>query len=63
MAAQIVSTTDPDAYWAGKGGPTEPSYLDNYLVDNASGVILGVEATRARRGQEALAGRRLLQQA
>jgi hypothetical protein len=37
--------------------------LDHYLVDNASGVILGVEATRARRGQEALAARRLLQQA
>ena len=63
VAAKIVSTTDPDAYWAGKGGPTVPSYLDHYLIDNASGVILGVEATRARRGQEALAARRLLQQA
>ena len=62
VAAQIVSTTDPDAYWAGKGGPTVPSYLDHYLIDNASGVILGVEATRARRGQETLAARRLLQQ-
>jgi transposase len=59
VAAHIVSTTDPDAHWAGKGGPSVPSYL----VDNASGVILGVEATRARRGQETLAARRLLQQA
>ena len=39
-----------------------PSYLDHYLIDNASGVILGVEASRARRGQETLAARRLLQQ-
>jgi len=62
VAAQIVSATDPDAHWAGKGGPTVPSYLDHYLIDNASGVILGVAATRARRGQETLAARRLLQQ-
>jgi hypothetical protein len=39
-----------------------PSYLDHYLIDNASGVILGVEATRARTRQETLAARRLLQQ-
>jgi transposase len=62
VAAQIVSTTDPDAYWASKGGPGAPSYLDHYLIDNASGVILGVEATRARTRQETLAARRLLQQ-
>jgi transposase len=34
-----VSTTDPDATYATKGGPAKLGYYDNYLVDNRSCVI------------------------
>jgi transposase len=54
--------TDPEARWAGKGGPAAPSYYDHYLIDNAHGIILGVEATPARFRQEMLAARRVLEQ-
>jgi hypothetical protein len=37
-----------------------PSYYDHYLIDNAHGIILGVEATPARFRQETLAARRML---
>ncbi len=57
-----VSTTDPDAAWAVKGGPAVLAYYDNYLIDTASRVILAVEATPARFRQESLAARRMLQQ-
>ena len=41
-----VSTTDPDSTYATKGGtPARLGYYDNYLVDNASCVIVGVQAT------------------
>ena len=60
--ARFVSTTDPEACWAGKWGPAVPSYYDHYLIDNAHGIILGVEATPARFRQEMLAARRMLQQ-
>jgi hypothetical protein len=44
-----VSTTDPDATYATKGGtPARLGYYDNYLVDNRSCVIVGVQATAAR---------------
>jgi transposase len=59
-AARYVSATDPEACWAGKGGPAVPSYYDHYLIDNAHGIILGVEATPARFRQEMLAARRML---
>ena len=62
-AARYVSATDPEACWAGKGGPAVPSYYDHYLIDNAHGIILGVEATPARFRQEMLAARRMLEQA
>ena len=39
-----------------------PSYYDHYLIDNAHGIILGVEATPARFRQEMLAARRMLEQ-
>src|SRR5207237_6081060 len=42
---EMVSTTDPDAVWATKGGPAMMAYFDNYLIDTSSRVILGVEAT------------------
>lgn len=48
-----VSTTDPDSTYATKGGmPARPGYYDNYLVDNHSCVIVGVQATAARMSQE-----------
>jgi hypothetical protein len=41
-----VSTTDPDATLYTKGDrPAHLGYLDNYLMDNESCVILGVELT------------------
>ncbi len=41
-----VSTTDPDSTYATKGGtPARLGYYDNYLVDNHSCVIVGVQAT------------------
>jgi len=44
-----VSTTDPDSTYATKGGtPARLGYYDNYLVDNPSCVIVGVQATAAR---------------
>jgi len=55
-----VSTSDPDAAWASKGGPIHLSYYDNYLIDNASNIIVDVEATPARTSQEIVAARRML---
>ena len=38
---EMVSTTDPDAILATKGGGTAVmAYYDNYLIDTASRVIL-----------------------
>src|SRR5712691_217630 len=53
-----VSTTDPDSTYATKGGPARLGYYDNYLVDNASCVIVGVQATPARLSQESVAAPR-----
>ncbi len=48
-----ISTTDPDSTYATKGGtPARLGYYDNYLVDNQSCVIVGVQATAARMSQE-----------
>lgn len=48
-----VSTTDPDATYATKQGrPAELGYFNNYLIDNQSCVIVGVQATSARLSQE-----------
>lgn len=55
-----VSTTDPDAAWAVKRGRAGFAYFDHYLVDRASQVIVGVDATPARFRQETLAARRML---
>jgi transposase len=56
-----VSTTDPDATYATKGGPARLGYYDNYLVDNASCVIVGVQATPARLSQESVAARDMIE--
>jgi hypothetical protein len=56
-----VSTTDPDSTYATKGGmPARLGYYDNYLVDNQSCVIVGVQATAARMSQETVAAQDIL---
>ena len=56
-----VSTTDPDSTYATKGGtPARMGYYDNYLIDNASCVIVGVQATAARMSQETVAAQDML---
>src|ERR1700758_3177490 len=56
-----VSTTDPEATYATKGGPpARLGYYDNYLVDNDSCVIVGVQATAARMSQETVAAQDML---
>jgi len=56
-----VSTTDPDSTYATKGGtPARLGYYDNYLVDNSSCVIVGVQATAARLSQETVAAKDML---
>ena len=57
----LVSTTDPDSTYATKGGtPARLGYYDNYLVDNQSCVIVGVQATAARMSQETVAAQAML---
>jgi hypothetical protein len=60
-APTTVSTTDPDAAWARKCGTASFAYLDHYLIDMPSQIILGVEATPARFRQETLAARRMVE--
>src|SRR5262249_12920838 len=56
-----VATTDPDSTYATKGGtPARLGYYDNYLVDNHSCVIVGVQATAARMSQETVAAQDML---
>ncbi len=56
-----VSTTDPDSTYATKGGtPARLGYYNNYLVDNPSCVIVGVQATAARMSQETVAAQDML---
>src|ERR1700752_337855 len=58
-----VSTTDPDSTYATKRGtPARLGYYDNYLVDNHSCVIVGVQATAARMSQETVAAQHMLTQ-
>jgi hypothetical protein len=53
-----VSTTDPDSTYLTKGNrAAELGYCDNYLIDNESCVIVGVQATAARLSQESAAAR------
>jgi transposase len=59
--AETISTTDPDAVWATKGGPAMMAYYDNYLIDTSSRVILEVEATPALFHQETVAARRMIE--
>jgi len=61
MSRIKVSTTDPDSTYATKGGtPARLGYHDNYLVDNKSCVIVGVQGTAARMSQETVAAQNML---
>lgn len=56
-----VSTTDPDATYLSKGiRAAELGYFDNYLVDTASCVVVGVQASAARYSQESAAARDMI---
>src|SRR3989442_11985535 len=56
-----VSTTDPDSTYATKGGtPARLGYYDNYLVDNPSCVIVGVQGTAASMSQETVAAQDMI---
>ena len=56
-----VSTTDPDAAYFSKGDrASKLGYFDNYLMDNESCVIIGVEATVASSSQEIISARTML---
>jgi len=56
-----VSTSDPDATFMTKGNrAAELGYFDNYLIDNESCVIVGVQATAARLSQESAAARAMI---
>ena len=56
----LISTTDPDALLATKGGGSaRMAYYDNYLIDTSSCVILEVEATPALFHQETAAARKM----
>ena len=60
-AQEQVSTTDPDPTYATKGGaPARLTYNENYLVDNQSCVIVGVQATAARLSQETVAAQDMI---
>jgi len=60
MMPEKLSTTDPDASWSGKSGPAVWAYYDNYLIDNESCIVLGVEATQARFSQEPVAAKQMI---
>jgi len=57
-----VSLTDPGSQWtAAPGGPAFYAYSTNYLIDTKAGVIVDVEATRARLSDEVNATRTMLE--
>jgi transposase len=56
-----VSTTDPDSTYATKGGtPARMGYYDNYLIDNHSCIVVGVQATGARLSEESRAAEEMI---
>src|SRR6201998_3401413 len=56
-----VSTTDPDSTYATKGGtPARMGYYNNYLVDNHSCIVVGVQATGARLSEESRAAQDMI---
>lgn len=57
---KTISETDPQAAWSLKDGPGRFSYETNYLIDDAHGIIVDVEATPARLSQEIVAAKTML---
>src|SRR6202161_4516951 len=56
-----VSTTDPDSTYATKGGtPARMGYSNNYLIDNDSCIVVGVQATGARLSEESRSARDMI---
>src|SRR5580704_16286023 len=56
-----VSTTDPDSTYATKGGtPARMGYYNNYLIDNHSCIVVGVQATGARLSEESRAAEEMI---
>jgi len=56
-----VSTTDPDSTYATKGGtPARMGYYNNYLIDNHSCIVVGVQATGARLSEESRAAENMI---
>ena len=56
-----MSTTDPDSTYATKGGtPARMGYYNNYLVDNHSCIVVGVQATGARLSEESRAAKEMI---
>jgi transposase len=56
-----VSSTDPDSTYATKGGtPARMGYYNNYLVDNHSCIVVGVQATGARLSEESRAAQDMI---
>jgi transposase len=56
-----VSATDPDSTYATKGGtPARMGYYNNYLVDNHSCIVVGVQATGARLSEESRAAEEMI---
>jgi hypothetical protein len=48
-----VSSTNPDSTYATKGStPARMGYYNNYLNDNHSWIVVGVQATGARLSEE-----------
>jgi hypothetical protein len=61
VAEGKFSTTDPDSTYLTKGNrAAELGYFDNYLINNESCVIVGVQATAARLSQESAAARDMI---
>jgi hypothetical protein len=53
VPGELGDECNRDSTYATKGGtPARLGYYDNYLVDNDSCVIVGVQATAARMSQE-----------
>ena len=56
-----MSTTDPDSTYATKGGtPARMGYYNNYLIDNDSCIVVGVQATGARLSEESRSARDMI---
>lgn len=58
-----ISITDPQAAWHQKQRLAGFGYYSNYLIDTKHAVIVDMEATPARRSQEVVAARAMLERA